>query len=109
MGSSLSLQNFHKNGTRNWAINCEQRKELLFSSKMHSGTRNRPNPSLCRMGRDRAHRVNVTLTYIKRALEKNHDTLVGVLDSRGSTRSLAPFALKSALRHNKIWVLHPTD
>ncbi|GBN34004.1 hypothetical protein AVEN_144001-1 [Araneus ventricosus] len=40
--------------------NCQQMKELLFARKMHSGSRNRPSPSLCRMGglrRDRARRV----------------------------------------------------
>ncbi|GBM49186.1 hypothetical protein AVEN_103801-1 [Araneus ventricosus] len=60
MESSLSLQNFQKNGTRMWAINCQQRKGLLFSRKMHSGTRNRRVQASVEWGglrRYRDHRV----------------------------------------------------
>ncbi|GBL86542.1 hypothetical protein AVEN_194800-1 [Araneus ventricosus] len=44
-----------------WAINCQQRKEPLFSRKIFSGARNRLSPVSVEWGglrRIRAHRVN---------------------------------------------------
>ncbi|GBM03572.1 hypothetical protein AVEN_51045-1 [Araneus ventricosus] len=52
---------FQKDDTQVWAINCQQRKEPLFSRKIHSGARNRLSPASVEWGglrRDRVHRVN---------------------------------------------------
>ncbi|GBM22776.1 hypothetical protein AVEN_196135-1 [Araneus ventricosus] len=40
----ISLQKFQDDDTQVWAINCTQRKEQLFSRKLHSGVRNRLSP-----------------------------------------------------------------
>ncbi|GBO03923.1 hypothetical protein AVEN_158725-1 [Araneus ventricosus] len=60
MESSLSLQKFQEDDTQDWAINCQQRKELLFFSKIHSVARNCPSTVSIEWGglrRVRAHRV----------------------------------------------------
>ncbi|GBM57004.1 hypothetical protein AVEN_146034-1 [Araneus ventricosus] len=63
MKSSLSLQKFQEDDTQVWAINSQQRKELLFSRKIHSGAQNRLSPASVEWGglrRIRAHRVKGT-------------------------------------------------
>ncbi|GBO46656.1 hypothetical protein AVEN_120244-1 [Araneus ventricosus] len=44
MKSFLSLRKFQADDTQVLAINCTQRKEQLFSRKIHSGARNRLSP-----------------------------------------------------------------
>ncbi|GBM44321.1 hypothetical protein AVEN_232113-1 [Araneus ventricosus] len=55
------MQNkFQEGDTQVWAINCQERKEPLFSRKIHSGARNLPSPASVEwdgLRRDRAHRV----------------------------------------------------
>ncbi|GBN09468.1 hypothetical protein AVEN_143096-1 [Araneus ventricosus] len=58
MESSLSLQNFQKNGTRIWAINCQQRTELLFSTQAPETSRVQASVEWGGLRRDRAHGVN---------------------------------------------------
>ncbi|GBN24271.1 hypothetical protein AVEN_123463-1 [Araneus ventricosus] len=61
MKSFLSLQKFQDDDIQVWVINCQQRKEQLFSRKIHSGARNRPSPASVDWGslrRFRAYRVN---------------------------------------------------
>ncbi|GBM61695.1 hypothetical protein AVEN_57126-1 [Araneus ventricosus] len=63
MESSLSLQKFQQDDTQGWAINCQQRKELLFSLKIHPVARNCLSPVSVEWGglrRVSAHRVNKT-------------------------------------------------
>ncbi|GBO41446.1 hypothetical protein AVEN_268314-1 [Araneus ventricosus] len=63
MKSFLSLQKFQQDDTQGWAINCQQRKEPLFSRKIHSGVRNRLSSTSVEWGglrRDRAHTGNDT-------------------------------------------------
>ncbi|GBL67603.1 hypothetical protein AVEN_236695-1, partial [Araneus ventricosus] len=58
MKSSLSLQKFQEEDTLGCAINCQQRKELIFSSKIHPGSQNRLSLACVEgggLGRDRDH------------------------------------------------------
>ncbi|GBM55511.1 hypothetical protein AVEN_164407-1 [Araneus ventricosus] len=59
MESSLSLQKFQEDDTQGWAINFQQRKELLFSRNIHSVVGNRLSLVSVEWGglrRVRAHR-----------------------------------------------------
>ncbi|GBN24906.1 hypothetical protein AVEN_8103-1 [Araneus ventricosus] len=67
MESFLSLQKFQEDDSQDWAINCQQRKELLFFRKIHSVARNCPSPVSVEWGglrRVRAHRVKEDLTKL---------------------------------------------
>ncbi|GBN33039.1 hypothetical protein AVEN_273781-1 [Araneus ventricosus] len=58
--SRKDLVKFQEDDTQVWAINCQQRKEPLFSRKSHSNARNRLSLAFVELGglrRDRAHRV----------------------------------------------------
>ncbi|GBN70775.1 hypothetical protein AVEN_265431-1 [Araneus ventricosus] len=60
MKSFLSLQKFQEGDIEVWTIMFQQRKEPLFSHKIHSGDRNRLSPTSVEWGgfrRNRAHRV----------------------------------------------------
>ncbi|GBM42603.1 Meiosis regulator and mRNA stability factor 1 [Araneus ventricosus] len=60
-------QKFQEDDTQVWSINCQQRKEPLFSRKIHSGARNCPSLASIEWGslrRDRAHRVERFLLSI---------------------------------------------
>ncbi|GBL87338.1 hypothetical protein AVEN_270583-1 [Araneus ventricosus] len=74
MKSSLSLQKFQEEDTLSCTINCQQRKELIFSRKIHPGALNRLSPACVEIGglrRDRAHRVK---RYVGGVAGKLEDT-----------------------------------
>ncbi|GBN08440.1 hypothetical protein AVEN_189073-1 [Araneus ventricosus] len=50
MKSFLSSQKFQEVDTQVWAINFQQRKEPLFSLKIHSDARNRLSPASVEWG-----------------------------------------------------------
>ncbi|GBM58870.1 hypothetical protein AVEN_87162-1 [Araneus ventricosus] len=59
VGDYEPLAKFQEDDTQVWTINCQQRKEPLFSSKIHSGARKRPSPASVEWGglrRNRPHR-----------------------------------------------------
>ncbi|GBM08329.1 hypothetical protein AVEN_101452-1 [Araneus ventricosus] len=71
MKSFFSSQNFQEDDTRIWAINCQQRKEPLFSRKICSGALNRLSPASvdwAGLGRNRAHRVKDWSAIQKQAI-----------------------------------------
>ncbi|GBO10537.1 hypothetical protein AVEN_51924-1 [Araneus ventricosus] len=56
----LYFQKLQEDDIQVWAINCQQRNEPLFASKIQTGARNRLNPASVELGglrRDRDHGV----------------------------------------------------
>ncbi|GBO25930.1 hypothetical protein AVEN_48352-1 [Araneus ventricosus] len=90
MKSFLSLQKFQEDDIQVWAVNCQQRKELLFSRKIDSGARNRLSQASIEWGglrRDRAHRVNALKPDVFLTLWFWFFDSLGFLSSPAETRA----------------------
>ncbi|GBM59206.1 hypothetical protein AVEN_60404-1 [Araneus ventricosus] len=77
--SNSNFRKFQEDDTQIWAINCQQRKESLFSHKIHSDSRNRPRPASVEWGglrRDRVHRVKAAV-YLNGTTSKKAPSYVG--------------------------------